>query len=153
MDETAAAPQLTPPEALTARDAVAAFEAQLRGYPQLTLTVRHWFAPGIYARELMIPAGTLLTGKIHKAAHLCIMSAGDMEVLTEGGIVRVKAPFTLVSPPGTKRIALAHADTVWTTIHPSTETDLDKLEAELIAESEDDYQAFLLAQQAPKCLS
>lgn len=147
------APEVTAIAQLSPREAVAAFEAQMRQMPQVALAVRHWFAPGIYARELFIPAGTLLTGKIHKHEHLCIMSAGDMEVLTDTGIVRVQAPFTIVSPAGTKRIALAHADTVWTTIHPTHETDLDKLEALLIAETEDDYRAFCAQADAQKCLS
>ena len=103
------------------------------------IEARHYFANGIYAREIFIPKGTLLTGKIHKTEHLNIVSQGEISVLTEAGPQRVKAPFTIVSLPGTKRVGYAHEDTVWTTIHATTETDLDKLEAELIAESHEAY--------------
>ena len=96
------------------------------------MTVVHHFAPGVYARELHIPAGTLLTGKMHKTTHLNVVSAGDITVWTEEGMKRISAPFTFVSYPGTKRIGLAHTDTVWTTIHVTNETDLDKIEAEVI---------------------
>lgn len=155
MTEVARRVETTPLDELTARDAVNAFEMEMRKLPQLTLSVRHYFAPGVYARELFIPAGTLLTGKIHKHQHLNIMSAGDMEVLTEAGIVRVQAPFTIISPPGTKRIAYAHADSVWTTIHATDETNLDRLEALLIADTEDDYREFLarIETDKQKCLS
>ena len=48
---------------------------------------------------------------------------------------RIIAPYTFVSRPGTKRVGLAHADTVWVTIHATEETDLEKIEEEVIAAS------------------
>lgn len=134
---------------LTARDCVSLIEAEMLKVPEhptdgrVTLAVKHHFSPGVYARELFIPKGTLLTGKIHKFAQLNIMSQGDMSVLTEDGVKRVQAPFTIVSPPGTKRIAYAHEDTVWTTILATEETDPDEIEREFVADTEQDYVAFL----------
>lgn len=127
---------------LSTRDKVNIIEAEMFKHEQLELPVKHYFSQGVYARELFIPKGTLLTGKIHKFAQLNIMSQGDMSVMTEDGVKRVKAPFTIVSPPGTKRIAYAHEDTVWTTIHGTDETDLDKIEAHYIAQSEQEYLEF-----------
>lgn len=95
----------------------------------------HHFSTGIYAREIFIPKGTTLTGKIHRTEHLNIISQGDISVMTEHGIKRLKAPCTIVSKPGTKRVGYAHEDTVWTTIHGTNETDLVRLEEELIAET------------------
>lgn len=100
------------------------------------LPVFHHFAPGVYAREMRIPAGVLVTGKIHKTTHLNIVSAGELTVWTEDGMKRIRAPFTFVSKPGTKRVGLAHEDTVWTTIHATNETDLEKIEAEVIEPSD-----------------
>ena len=98
----------------------------------------HHFAPGVYAREMRVPADSFITGKIHRFAHLNIMSAGDVTIVNETGRQRVKAPYSFVSEPGTKRAFYMHAFTVWTTIHPTTETDLEKLEAELTANSYED---------------
>jgi hypothetical protein len=67
---------------------------------------------------------------------LNILSKGEISVLTEDGIKRVSAPFHVVSPAGTKRIAYAHEDCVWTTIHGTEENDLEKIEAHFIAQSE-----------------
>ena len=92
----------------------------------------HIFAPGVYARELFVKKGTLAIGKIHKTEHLTIISKGDITVVTRDGTKRIIAPCTFVSKPGEQRIAYAHEDTVWTTIHPTDETDLKKLEAELV---------------------
>lgn len=126
-------------EHLTVREKVNAIEAAMRQMVTVELPVTHHFSPGVYARELFIPKGTVLTGKIHKYAQLNIMSAGDLSVLTEDGIVRVQAPFTIVSPAGTKRIAYAHEDTVWTTIHGTHETDVDAIEANVIAKDDADF--------------
>lgn len=119
------------------RDQIEAFERELASHPGRVedLRVVHHFAPGIYARELHIPAGVALTGKEHRTEHLNVLSAGEMTVWTEQGMVRVAAPFTVVSKPGAKRVGFAHTDCVWTTFHVTNETDLEKIEAEVIAPS------------------
>lgn len=109
-------------------------EAHMRAGPPVEIEPRHLFAPGVYAREITIPAGTLLTGKIHRTAHLNIVSRGRIAVWTaELGMREISAPFSFVSPPGTRRLGYAYEDTTWTTIHATDETNLEKLESELIA--------------------
>lgn len=107
-------------------------------------TLRHHFAPGCYAREMTIPAGTLIIGKIHKHAHLNIISKGRAKVVTEFGTVDIVAPNTFVSEPGTKRVVMAIDEVIWTTIHVTDETDLEKIEDYVIAKS---YDEFLLIEQ------
>jgi hypothetical protein len=102
---------------------------------QIEIEPKHYFAEGLYAREITIPKGTTLTGKIHKFEHLNIISKGDISVMTEAGIKRIQAPATIISQPGTKRVGYAHEDTVWTTIHATTERDLVKLEDILVTNS------------------
>lgn len=114
------------------RAQIVALERHLLDMPALELEPVHHFAKGIYARELRIPAGTVLTGKVHRTEHLNVLSSGDITVWTEDGMKRLQAPATMVSRPGTKRVGYAHTDTVWITIHGTNETDLDALEAELI---------------------
>ena len=122
------------PRPASVRERLDALEKELLTHPQVEIPPRHYFAKGLYAREITIPAGTLLTGKIHTTQHLNIISQGDISVLTENGPKRVQAPCTLVSPPGTKRAGYAHTDTVWTTIHanPDDLTNPDVLESILI---------------------
>lgn len=121
------------------KDKVLQLEAMMRDFTQIDIPVRHFFSPGVYAREISIPKGAIITGKIHKFAQLNILSKGELSVLTEDGIRRVSAPFTIVSPPGTKRIAYAHEDSVWTTVHGTDETDLGKIEKHFIADNEAEY--------------
>ena len=121
------------------RERVQAFETMLLKLPQLEIIPRHYFAQGAYAREITIPAGATLTGKIHKHSQINILSKGEISVLTENGIERVRAPFTVVSPPGTKRVAYAHTECVWTTILGTDEKDPDVIEATMTTMSEREY--------------
>lgn len=120
-------------------------EAALFAGETMELPVRHHFSHGVYARELFIPKGTVLVGKIHKFSQINIVSQGEISVLTDDGVKRIKAPYTLVSEAGAKRAGYAHEDTIWTTIHGTHETDLEKLEDELIAASFEDYEKFCAA--------
>ena len=108
-------------------------------------TLRHIFAPGSYAREMTIPKGTLIIGKIHKHAHLNIISQGKVRVATEFGPVYFEAPYTFVSEVGTKRAVYALEDTIWTTIHVTEETDLVKIEDYVIAKSYAELEALGLS--------
>jgi hypothetical protein len=117
------------------RDKISRLEGEMRKHEQLPIEPRHYFANGIYAREITIPAGALLTGEIHKTEHLNIISKGRIIVYTEFGEHEICAPCTMVSAPGTKRVGLVLEETVWTTIHGTHEKDLDKLRLELIVES------------------
>ena len=127
--------------ALPMRERVWALEAKLLEMPQLEIVPRHYFAAGCYAREITIPAGAVVTGKIHKFSQINILSKGEISVLTENGIERVAAPFTVVSPPGTKRVAFAHSECVWTTILGTDEKDPDVIERVFTTNSEQEYLA------------
>lgn len=131
---------------LARRNAIDTLEEAMMALPDqidiASMDVRHHITDaGLYAREMIIPAGTIITGKIKKHEHISVISAGFVTEVTDAGLQRIKAPYTMVSKPGTKRVVWAHETTVWTTIHASKETDLDKLEADLIAASYDDLPA------------
>jgi hypothetical protein len=97
--------------------------------------LKHTFAPGVYVREIFIPAGTLIVGKIHKHEHPNFLMSGEVSVLTEEGPKRLKGPLSMISPAGTKRVVYAHTDTVWITVHITNSTDLQQIEEEIIAKT------------------
>src|SRR3954470_20694219 len=132
---------------MSTRDKVRTAEAFLKQQPQVELETHHYFSDGVYAREIKIPAGIILTGEIHKFKQLNILSKGEMSVLTEDGMKRVSAPFTVVSPAGTKRIAYAHTECVWTTVHGTDETDVDAIRSKFIAKDETEWLEFCNANQ------
>ena len=107
--------------------------------------LQHSFIDGVYVRTIFIPAGTRIIGKIHKHSHANILSQGKVRVFTEGaGAEEIEGPRTMVSPAGCKRVVDALTDVVWTTVHATGETDLDKIEDFVIAKTYDDLHDFRL---------
>ena len=105
--------------------------AAMVGIDPVDCPITHHFAPGIYAREMVVPAGTILVGAVHKTKHLSILSKGRAVVATADGIKQMSAPCTLIADAGAKRSITAIDDCVWTTIHATTTTDIDALVSEL----------------------
>lgn len=105
---------------------------------KIEIPPKHHFSKDVYAREINIPKDSIVVGKIHKHQNLNILSKGEMLLVSIDGVQHVKAPFTVVSSPGVKRLALALADCTWTTIHGTSETDVDKIENEFIAKTYDE---------------
>lgn len=129
------------------RASIMKLEAAMMAMPDqhVEFSTTHHFAPGIYMRELFIPKGVVLTGKIHKTEHMNILSQGDITVWTEGGMKRLKASTVIKSMPGIKRVGYAHEDSVWITVHPNVteERDTDKIEQMLIAKTFDEVLQFI----------
>lgn len=117
-------------------------DAVLAQVPQVEMPVTHRFSRGVYCRELFIPQGTVLTGRIHKYSQINILLRGDISVLTEEGVKRLHAPVVFESPAGAKRAGYAHEDTVWLTICGTETTDPDVLEDELTTRSYGEYDAW-----------
>lgn len=120
----------------------------LKSYPQEDLPVQHDFLDGVYMRTVFMKADTVVIGKIHKQEHVAIISQGSATVLTEHGVVEIKAPFIFKSPPGARRALRIHEDMVWTTVHRSDHKDLESLEEQLIAKDFDDPILIELEQKA-----
>lgn len=97
--------------------------------PQVDCPVRHYFAPGVYAREITIPAGVCLIGVEHKMDNLVVLSTGRLRLSTADGPVEISAPHTLLCRAGSKNAAVALETSVWTNFfpNPDNETDVDKL--------------------------
>lgn len=118
---------------LDMRARVERLEAIGRHLPQVECPVRHHFAPGVYMREMTVPAGVIATGAVHKTEHLTIV-AGHCLLTTDDGPREFVGYESFLSKPGAKRAIQAIETTIVTTVHPTTETDLDKL-CELLTES------------------
>jgi hypothetical protein len=109
--------------------------------PQADCPLIHRFANGVYAREVTIPANTIVIGKIHKHEMLNFLMKGEITVVTETGKVRLVAPCTFVSPPGTKKAAYTHSEVIWTNVCATQSLDLEEIEREMVC---DDYDACFL---------
>lgn len=101
--------------------------------------LKHYFAPGVYIREIFMPAGAYIIGKIHKTEHFNIVQTGRLSLINEDGTrTEIVAPYTFVSKAGVQKALIIHEDTTWSCIHLTEERSLEALEAQLI-EHDDSY--------------
>jgi len=103
-----------------------------------TNPVKHSFADGCYIREIFNPANELIITKIHKKEHPFFLMEGKMSILTEDGVKHIEAPYHGITKPGTKRAIYTHTDCVFVTVHATENTDIQKIEEEVIAKDFND---------------
>ena len=94
-------------------------------------TTNH-FAPGVYVREIFMPAGAFVVGHKHKTEHLNVMLTGRARVLMNGAVHELAAPFTFRSGAGVRKVLFILEDCTWQTIHPTMETDLEAITESII---------------------
>jgi hypothetical protein len=120
--------------ALPTLETIKDLQAAMAKLPQVKLETKHYFADGMYARELFRPAGTTIVGKVHKKEHFYIVMYGDLVIAGDGYKREVSGPAIFVSEPGTKRAVYAQTDALCVTVHRVSSTDLDEIEAEVVEE-------------------
>ena len=98
------------------------------------MPLTHRFTDGMYIREIFMPAGTVLTSKIHKTNHPFVVSKGKCIVYDGNKIETITAPHTGITEPNTRRLLYIEEDTIWTTFHITDKTDVDEIEKEIIEE-------------------
>lgn len=93
----------------------------------------HRFAPGVYLREIHMPADTIVIGRVHKTKHFNVLLQGAALIVHEDGSrEELRAPMTFVSEAGVQKVLYIIEDMIWQTIHVTPETDMAKLEADLV---------------------
>jgi len=128
------------------RASIEGLEHHLLQLPQITIEPKHYFIGGLCAREIVIPAGVCLTGKIHLEDHLNFVT-GDISVETDEGMTRLTGvQIAVPSKKGIKRAGYTHTQTIWTTVHATSATTPEEAERLLIVGS---YEKYLEVQ---KCL-
>lgn len=110
-------------------------EALVMVEPQVGCVVTHHFGPGVYIRQVTVPAGVFAISHHHRFPHTNLVLAGAIAMRQDDGPIHVvKAPHFYVAPPG-RKMGLAFADIVWVNIFATEETDVEKLEALLFDKS------------------
>ena len=120
---------------LVTKDSIQRLEEMILSGPQVDLNTKHALSGGMYARTIFIPAGTVLTGATHKTDHLNIV-CGDISVSTDDGMRRMTGYHVITTKAGMKRAGFAHADTIWTTVCKTDNTDIEEIESELVEEAD-----------------
>jgi len=102
---------------------------------QVDLHTQHLVHAGMYARTIFIPAGTLLTGAQTEVDNVCIV-VGDITVTTDDGTRRLTGYYVIPANAGFKRAGIAHADTWWTTLFRTDNTEIAAIEDEVTREAD-----------------
>lgn len=135
-------------ELTVSRGKINNLEAEMLKLPQVELTTNHYFCNGVYAREIHIPAGVTLSGKVHLSENMNILSAGEISVLTEDGIKRLTAPAIICSKAGIKRIGHAHTDATWVTILKTELTNPEEIVNQFTVSSFEEFEQLSAAQMS-----
>ena len=111
-------------------------ESELLNYPQdFPCPVYHHFGPGIYIRELFVPAGVVGMGHIQKLEHMNSFVKGHIKLLEgDGKFTEMIAPMTFTGKPGRKVVHVIE-DMVWQNIYATNERDIEKLEETYLEKS------------------
>jgi hypothetical protein len=110
-------------------------EAEELRRPQIDIPVLHRFAPGLYLRTVVMPAGARVIGHEHTTEHFNFVLRGRCLVATGDRVEEIVGPCVFPSGAGVRKVLLILEETVWATAHPTTETNLVTLEATLIRKS------------------
>lgn len=99
---------------------------------EIDLGIVHHFSDGLYARQMILPAGHFAVTHAHEYDHLSILASGRVTVEIDDDIGEFVAPACINIAAGKHHRIVALEDAVWFCIHATDETDADKIDDVLI---------------------
>lgn len=107
--------------------AINQLEQLISTLPRMFGEVTERGTPGLYTREIFMPAGMLCTSRVHKIKHQFIVSKGSCTVYNtvDDTTALITAPYHGITEIGTRRVLYIHEDCVWTTAHPTDRINYD----------------------------
>ncbi len=122
---------------MTRIDPIREVEKALVSLPQVSVPVEHDFGHNIYARKVVMPAGTIVTSKLHMRDHFAVVLRGRVDVWEPGGPKReLRGGDYFKTKAGTKRVLHVIDETEWVTFHGTEETTPEAVEREIIEPEE-----------------
>jgi hypothetical protein len=121
-------------------DAVDRAQAAMAELPPAEIPVVHHHTPGLYIREMHGPMGAMVVTMRHKTEHPFVLLKGRVRLISETeGEVIYQAPYLGITKPGTRRVAYFEEDSVWVTFHPTEETDVEKIAAQILEPNDNPF--------------
>ena len=119
-------------------------QAMLASFDQEALKAQtdtqHYQIKGVYARTMFIPAGMLVTGKIHNFESIGILAQGTMRITNGETSVLVSAPYISVDKPGIKRLGYAETDCTFISVHRTDVEEITDIEDELVSDTFEEFE-------------
>ena len=119
-------------------------EQEILKMPQVELPIEHYQIDGVYVRSMFIPAGTILTGKIHNFESIAILAKGRIRITNGIDSYIISEGHIMVDKPGVKRLGYAETDVVFITVHRTDNIEIEAIEKELVSATFEEYQQQLL---------
>jgi hypothetical protein len=112
-------------------------EPYLLSASQAECPVVHHFGPGVYVREVTIPAGALAMGHKQRFEVLNIVLKGSVAIIDDGSVKVISAPTIFVGKPG-RKLGYCIEECVWQNVYanPDNERDIETLEERYLDKSE-----------------
>lgn len=102
----------------TINDKIDELEFRMQDGVPIDCPVNHYFADGMYIREILMPAGSLVTSLIHRTTHPYFVMEGKVSVYSDNdGVQLIQAPFNGITLPDTRRVLYIHENCRWLTCH------------------------------------
>ena len=107
--------------------------------------IKHSFADQVYVRQMDMKKGSVVVGAIHKHLHVWFLLSGFVTVFCNNELKEYKAPCTVLSQPGAKRVIYGNEESIFVNVHknPSNTQDIKKLEKEIVALNYEDYEKYI----------
>ena len=102
--------------------------------------VTHYQIDGVYVRSLSIPAGMVLTGKIHNHEHIAILAQGTIRVHNGEGFKEITAPCTWVEKAGIKRLGYALTDCTFINVIRTDLKEISDIEKEAVSDTFEEFE-------------
>jgi len=104
---------------LITKDAIGELKMVMETLPAVSCPLKHDFTPGMYIREITMPAGTCVISKQHLTTHPYVILEGVLAVYnTEDHFLGYLYPgIRGVTKPGTVRLLKIIETTRWVTFH------------------------------------
>lgn len=124
-----------PPMSADSVAIVREFEDAVLQLPQVKINTEHALHAGMYARTIMIPAGTVITGVQIKIPTILIVS-GDALFYGDDGTTQFTGYHVTLGAVGRKQAIYALADTYLTMMFPTAASTVAEAEEEFTDEPE-----------------
>lgn len=126
----------------------------LDNMPVIECPVTHRFTEKLYVREIFMPAGMLITSKIHKTQHQYFVMKGKCIVWIDGIEHLIEAPYIGVTEPNTRRVLLILEDSIWATTHVNENNEtVEQIEERIIEKHDNPCLTFEMKNRIKKLLN
>jgi quercetin dioxygenase-like cupin family protein len=99
---------------------------------RVEMPTKHFLVDEMYLRHILIPMGTAFVGRRHKKPHYFLVLKGGAWITSEGEPQNFQAGMVFMCEPGSRRIGLTYADTIFVTIHRTSSQTLPEIEDDCV---------------------